>query len=502
MINFKDSDSNNNSASAVSGTAWLTVANVVTMFLGLALVVFSTRKFTADVYGSYILLWLISGLLSQVSTLGFGLAIPRFLATSEDSHRKELLVNTFLTLRLMAFGVMTIVALALAPFLFRLFSVERETSTLIFVIMMFFVNSFTSTMQSILQGFSRFKQIAVWDILSSFLNLILLFCLIPLPISGLAVLVSSYLIAYLIAGVYIFISIPVRKYLLVEISLMKDVIKFGFPLQINDILSYFYNRIDTLMIAAMLPAADIAYFEVARKIPDSLLAFFDAYTTVFFPLFSRLYSANEHEKAELLLRRSLRLITFIGLFMACVILLFGKDIMRLLFSDKYSVAAPVFFILMVALVLNLIGYLLGKSLVAVGESDKPAKINLVHAGISLLLNWLLIPLFGLIGAGITVLVGPTVTNPLNYLFLTRKFPMRILSAYLKPLIIFAGWTTLVFLIPIDAFFFKIVAISIFLLVNVFFSVITKDDFDFARVEAEIMIKAILRVFETYKGLEP
>ncbi len=447
MTDLKVSDINNSASQAMSGTAWLTVANVITMVLGLALAIASTRKFSADVYGSFILLSLISGLLSQLTTLGFGLAIPRFLATSEDAQRKELLVNTFLTLRLMAFGVMTIMALALAPLLFKLFHVEGGTTTFVLVTMMFFLGSVTSTMQSILQGFLRFKEIAIWDVASSFLNLILLFLLILLPISGLAVLVYSYLIAYLIAGVYMFVSIPVRKYLLIEISLMKDIIKFGFPLQLNDILSYFYNSIDTWMIAALLPTADIAYFSIARRIPDSLLSFFDPYTTVFFPLFSRLHAANEHEKAELLLHNALRLVTFVSLSIAGIALLFGKDIMRLLFSDKYVVAAPVFFMLMVALVLTLIGYLLGKSLVAVGESDKPAKINLAHVAVSLLLNWLLLPVLGIIGAGVTEIAGPAVTNPLNYIFLIRKYPMHVLSSYLKPLAIFACWAALIFLLP-------------------------------------------------------
>ncbi len=501
MTNLKVSEINNSASQAVSGTAWLTVANVITMVLGLALAIASTRKFSADVYGNYILLSLISGLLSQLTTLGFGLAIPRFLATSEDAHRKELLVNTFLTLRLMAFGVMTIIALALAPLLFKLFHVEGGTTTFILVAMMFFLGSLTSTMQSILQGFLRFKEIAIWDIASSFLNLILLFLLILLPISGLTVLVYSYLIAYLIAGVYMFVCIPVRKYLLIEISLMKDIIKFGFPLQLNDILSYFYNSIDTWMIAALLPTADVAYFSIARRIPDSLLSFFDTYTTVFFPLFSRLHAANEHEKAELLLHNALRLVTFISLSIAGITLLFGKDIIQLLFSDKYIVAAPVFFMLMVALVLNLIGYLLGKSLVAVGESDKPAKINLAHVAVSLLSNWLLLPVLGIIGAGITEIAGPTVTNPLNYIFLIRKYPMHVLSSYLKPLAIFACWTALVFLIPTDNLVFKIVAFVLFVLANVFFSVITKDDFSFAWAEAEKMLKAIAHRFETSKDLE-
>ncbi len=502
MTNLNGSNINNSASQAVAGTAWLTVANVITMVLGLGLAIASTRKFSADVYGSFILLSLISGLLSQLTTLGFGLAIPRFLATSEDTLRKELLVNTFLTLRLIAFGVMTIIALAMAPLLFKLFHVEGGTSAFVLVVMMFFLGSVTSTMQSILQGFLQFKEIAIWDVASSFLNLILVFVFVLLPISGLAVLAYSYVVAYLIAGVYMFVSIPVRKHLLIEISLMKDIIKFGFPLQLNDILSYFYNSIDTLMIAALLPTADIAYFSIARRIPDSLLSFFDSYTTVFFPLFSRLHAANEHEKAELLLHNALRLVTFVSLSLAGITLLFGKDIMRLLFSDKYVVAAPVFFMLMVALVLTLIGYLLGKSLVAVGESDKPAKINLVHVAVSLLSNWLFLPMLGIIGAGITEIAGPTVTNPLNYIFLIRKYPMHVLSSYLKPLVIFACWTALIFLIPVDNLVFKIVAFVLFVLANVFFSVITKEDFSFAWAETEKMLKAIAHRLETNKDLEP
>jgi O-antigen/teichoic acid export membrane protein len=499
MTNLQRGDINDHGTSqAVAGTAWLAAADVITMFLGLALVVASTRKFSADAYGSYLLLYLISNLLLQLTSLGFDSAIPRFLAISETAHQKELLVNTFLTLRLIAFGLMTLIALALAPLLFKLFGVEQESTALIFVVIMFFLGGFTSTMQSILQGFMLFKQIAIWDILSSLLNLLLLFFFILLPISGSMVLVWSYSVAYLIAGVYMFVVIPVKKYLLFEFTLVRDIIKFGFPLQLNDMLSFFYSRIDTFMIAAMLPAADIAYFAVARKIPESLSALFDSFNTVFFPWFSRLYSTNEHENAELLLRNALRLATFISLCLAGMVLLFGKDIMNLLFSSKYIVAAPVFFILMVALALNSIGSLLGRSLVAVGEVDKPAKINLVHAGIGLFLNWLLIPVLGIVGAGITEVAGPTVTNPLNYIFLTRKFPMRVLSAYLKPLVIFAGWAVLIYLIPIDTFLFKIVTLILFVSVNAFFSVITKDDFVFMQVEGKKTIKAITQMFEIHK----
>ena len=189
-----------------------------------------------------------------------------------------------------------------------------------------------------------FKQIAVWDIASSLLNLVFLLVLSALTVNYLIVLIGSYWFAYLFPGIYLFISIPVRKRFSFKPALVREIVRFGFPLQLNDILGYFYGRINTFMIAALLPAADIAYFEIARKIPDSLLSFFDAYNTVFFPLFSRLHSQNEKEKAELLLRNALRLITFISLFIAGTVFLFGNDIMRLLFSDRYVVAEPVFLV--------------------------------------------------------------------------------------------------------------------------------------------------------------
>ena len=82
-----------NASQVLGGTAWLTIANLITIVLGLALVIVSTRKFPVDVFGSYILISIMAGLLTQLTTLGLGLAIPRFLAISTDAGHKESLVN-------------------------------------------------------------------------------------------------------------------------------------------------------------------------------------------------------------------------------------------------------------------------------------------------------------------------------------------------------------------------------------------------------------------------
>ncbi len=492
LLSINKHSSEDSTSHAINGTAWLTAANLITMILGLILVMIATRVFAAATYGDYILLTLMSGLLSQLTTLGMGVTSTRFIAISTDSVQKESLVNTVLTLRFIIFGITALAAWIVSPFLFKLFGGTWKLLTFGFVIMLFFVDTFTATMQAILQGFFRFKQIAIWDIASSLLNLILLVILIKLNLNGVLALVAASSIAYGLTGIYMFVSIPVKKRLLIQPVVAKGIIKFGYPLQINDILSYFYSRIDTLMIAALLAPANIAYFEIARKIPDSLLAFFDSFVIVFFPLFSRLHSNGERQKAEALLRNALRVITFISLCIAAGAVLFGRDIIRLLFSEQYMAAAPVFIILAITLSFILIGYLLGKSLVAVGESDKPAKVNVVHAAVSLLSNWLLIPPFGIMGAGITQLLGPIVTNPLNYFFLKRKFPVRITASYVKPLSIFIAWAGLVFLIPGRSLTIKVAELIAFVLLNILFSVIIKEDIIFLITEIKKILKTSLQ----------
>lgn len=104
---------------------------------------------------------------------------------------------------------------------------------------------------------------------------------------------------------------------------------------------------------------------------------------------------------------------------------------------------------------------MGNSLVAVGESDKPVKINVLHSFVSLVSNILLIPSFGIIGAAISGMFGPIITNPLNYKFLHRKLTVHA-EAYLKPFIIFIFWIVFSLLIPLGNLWLKVASLTIFI----------------------------------------
>lgn len=478
-----------NSSRLIRGVSWMAFASTLTLIMGLAMAMIATRAFTADVYGNFILLTLVASFLSLISNLGLGISISRFLANSDDNLHKELLVNSTLIVQTIIFFVVVLITFVFGPLIFKFLGVQWNENTYYYVIILFLSNSFTGILQSILQGFFHFQKIAIWNFSSSALNLVFLLIFISLSFDGLAALVVSRWLAYMLAALYMFFSIPVKKRIVFRVDLAMELIRFGFPLQLNGILDFFYSRIDTFLIAAMLNSADIAYYEIASRIPDSLQSLFNSFNMAYYPSLSRLYAKNERGKAERLLKNALRLTTFGSLCVACVAFLFGKDIITLLFSNQYLAGVPVFVIMSVSTAIILIGTILGNSLVAVGESDKPVKINVAHSIVSLVLNLVLVPAFGIIGAAVAGLFGPIITNPLNYIFLRRRLTVN-LETYLKPIIIFAGWIVAALLIPSESMLYKVLALIIFVVLNIIFSVVGRDDFDFLLVEAKGIVKSL------------
>jgi stage V sporulation protein B len=107
----------------------------------------------------------------------------------------------------------------------------------------------------------------------------------------------------------------------------------------------------------------------------------------------------------------------------------------LFFSSEYSEGAPVLAILSLALCVALTSNLMGISLVALGQPDKPVKINIVETITNIIANLVLIPIYGLIGAAFATLLSRCITNPVNLYFLKKTEISVDVSQYIKPLIV-------------------------------------------------------------------
>lgn len=463
----------------LSGTISTGIGRVSRMVFGLASIMIITRHLPAEEFGVLIVIEVTAAFLDQISSLGLNFSLPRFLTHSKDTQRSAL-VNTSLYFRILTILLISLLALPFRTQLGALFDSALLPTLFIYVPLIYFLMSINRLLQAALQGFFRFRAIGISDVLSSVGNLVGVVVFVLWLQYGAIGLIYARAISLFISLTFIYVNLPISKRIEFQRDTLREMLVFGFPLQINDILTFVFKRIDTILVGVLLGPAGVGLYEVARKIPDSLTQAYEAFRNVFYPIVSDLYTNDQHGKAAEVTNNSTRLISFVTIAGSLIALFFGEEIITVLFSARYGASAPAFVLLMLALNLHLINYTLGLSVVAVGDTDKPAIINVAHSVVNLVGNIVFIPMMGIAGAAFSSLLGNAVTNPLYSFFLgVRSVDVRLWD-YLKPIVLFGlfgGMYLLLQPIPVSI---RLLLFALFLLSSVLFSIIPPDDLALVR----------------------
>ena len=250
-------------------------------------------------------------------------------------------------------------------------------------------------------------------------------------------------------------------------------IVFSFPLYINYFITVIFGRIDRILIGVLLGTSQVGLYAIARRIPDSFEELYGAFRQVYFPYAVRFSTLGEKVKLKRFLDDSNRATAFAAVFAALFAVAFGDEIVSLVFSDNYLPSVLAFVILMVALVFVIVDSNLGFTLVALGQTDKPPLINIFGSAIVLGSYFLFIPMFGIAGAALAVLLGLLATNPINVYFLRK---VKVNAGYLpfvKPVLLFVIFAAAI--IFLNDLWLNILLIALFIPAGFLIRIITVND---------------------------
>jgi O-antigen/teichoic acid export membrane protein len=174
------------------------------------------------------------------------------------------------------------------------------------------------------------------------------------------------------------------------------------------------TQADILLIGVFMESTDVGQYKVAAQV--SLIVAFGLQATkmVVEPYFSRLYHQGEHEKLQRLARGASRLNLAIALTVFTPLLLFGDDLLHIAFGAGFVAA----FVPMLILSLGrLTGSTIGTSghlLTMAGHHREYARFWIVAACSNVVLNLVLIPIFGTVGAAISTASTLILANGLGW----------------------------------------------------------------------------------------
>jgi O-antigen/teichoic acid export membrane protein len=131
---------------------------------------------------------------------------------------------------------------------------------------------------------------------------------------------------------------------------------------------------------------------------------------------------------------------------------------------------------MISLNMALSGNLMGTALVAAGRSDRPMRISIVMALVTLCGNLLFIPAFGFVGAAWAALTANYCTNlTASIWYLQKEGIMISWKDLLKPIVLFAAYAAFILLVKPESIAFKTGIACLFVLLGIPLSIVSKRD---------------------------
>lgn len=419
----------------IKGSAAASMGTVVAMVFQFLSIVIITRYVTKEEFGIYVLIIVISTFIDTVSGLALEQSLVKFISSADSLERRSTFIP-ILMIRIILVVAAIILVVLFGNFIMPLFNFTA-TGFLDVIIILFILSSFRGLFYNLLQGMNLFKKYALVQTITSIIRVALLFIIIYLSALTLKNVLLVEIIAVTFTVLLQMVFIPYKEvfHWNVNIKNIKEILNFSFPLYFSGISYFVQTQVNVFIISAYLNPLSIANFDVAGKIPQASAKGFQSFIIVFFPNLSRLLSMGERDSAMILINKSILTLSIIINLLLLISFLFNSEIILLLFSDKYLDSALAFSLMMVAFYLTAISNIMGYSLVSAGLPSINLKVNIAAGIINLIGAFLMVPLWGFMGAVYAILLTGLSSLLFHYLYLA-KYDMQIEAInFIKPTLI-------------------------------------------------------------------
>ena len=205
------------------------------------------------------------------------------------------------------------------------------------------------------------------------------------------------------------------------------------PFGLFSVMIILYSYVDTVMLSFLRTDAEVGWYNAAYKIYEGLAVFPFIICAVLYPRLSQLFLQNK-KAHSLLSSRVVKYMFIMSLPMLTCGIILSKDIINVLFGDKFQNSAVVLQILLLGLTFVFQIRLFQIILNSIDKQKVVMYVGLAGLIVNVLLNFLLIPKYGFKGAASTTVVSELMVFSIYYFYLYRTyFRVSIWKLSLKPL---------------------------------------------------------------------
>ena len=387
-------------------TSWMVLEQAIRMVSSLLIGIWIARYLGAENYGIYSYVIAFSAIFTVISKLGLDSVIVKEIVNKLE--KTDIYLSTCFWIKLKS-SIILIIIIACTLYL-----TEQEAEIKIYIMIISFSMIFQSfdTIEYYFQAKTLAKYISISKIIQITISSSIKIYLV-MNNYELFYFVLIFLFDNITLSVLYLYSFKVNKkklkYNIFNLKIAKELLKESWPLIFSSFFAMIYLRIDQLMIMEFLGGKELGLYSAAVRLSESLYFIPILLTTSLFPAI-----INSKNVSQKLYKKRLQdlyiLLVWIAIPLSIFFNYYSEEIINLTFGSDYLKSHQVLLIHVWSSIFIFLSAAFGRFLII----EKLAYLNMLRvffgAIINVILNYLLIPQYGIEGAAYSTFISLFLIN--------------------------------------------------------------------------------------------
>ena len=273
-------------------TLYLGIAEVVSKILQFVVMLYAARLLSKEHFGKFSFALSLSLIAIVLADLGINTLLVR------EISRNKKIAGTYFTNAFSIKIVLSFITYLVIVLTLNILNYPQDTKNIVYIIWLFTIlSTFTELFYSIFRAF----EMMFYDAFLKILRMLLLaFASLYVLFKGYGVVMFSYtfvIVELIVVIIALFIALIkfIKLETVIDISLIKSIIKRALPFGFASVFGMIYFFIGSVMLSKIKGDVEVAVYSVAFNIALALLFIPTVYTNAIYPVLSRYYDQSKSE---------------------------------------------------------------------------------------------------------------------------------------------------------------------------------------------------------------
>jgi O-antigen/teichoic acid export membrane protein len=361
----------------VGGVFWTFMERICAQLVSFTVSMILARLMMPSEYGIVAIVTVFITILNVLITGGFSTS----LVQKKDSD--ELDFNSVLFFGLSVGIIAYIMIYFAAPYMHNYFPYDNITAVMRVMGLQIIIASVKSVYTALLTKRMQFKKFfwsaSVGTVISAVISIIMAY-----KGFGVWALVAQYLLNHTMDTICIAIPSGWIPKFQISFKRLKGLISYGWKVLVSTLIDSAYNNIRSIIIGAKYSAADLAYYNRGKQIPDLVTNNVNiSVITAIFPALAE--QQDKREEVRYITRMAMKMSSYVVMPLMFGLVIVAEPCVKTLLTDKWLPCVPLLRILCFDAALMPLESIAIQAILAIGRSDVNIKLNIIKKSLGLLI---------------------------------------------------------------------------------------------------------------------